>query len=127
MQIKKNDNVLVTTGKEKGKRGRVIAVYPALNRLLVEKLNMIKRHTRPNQQLKQGGIVEKESPFSASRCETDLPESATSPRRSPDRRRMKASARGSVKTATRPWVRSAASAERTVVIRFAAEEMGHYG
>jgi large subunit ribosomal protein L24 len=66
MQIKKNDNVLVTTGKEKGKRGRVIAVYPAQNRLLVEKLNMIKRHTRPNQQLKQGGIVEKESPFSAS-------------------------------------------------------------
>ncbi len=65
MQIKKNDNVMVISGKEKGKRGRVIAVYPATNRLLIEKLNMIKRHTRPNQQLRQGGIVEKESPISA--------------------------------------------------------------
>lgn len=66
MQIKKNDTIVVTAGKEKGKRGRVIAVYPAQNRLLVEKLNMIKRHTKPNQQLKQGGIVEKEGPISAS-------------------------------------------------------------
>ena len=66
MQIKKNDNVMIISGKEKGKRGRVIAVYPGTNRLLVEKLNMIKRHTRPNQQLRQGGIVERESPLSAS-------------------------------------------------------------
>ncbi len=66
MQIKKNDNVMVISGKEKGKRGRVIAVYPATNRVLVEKLNMIKRHTRPTQQIRQGGIVEKESPISAS-------------------------------------------------------------
>ena len=65
MQIKKNDNVLVTAGKEKGKRGRVIAVYPRENRVLIEKLNMIKRHTRPNQQLRQGGIVEKENAISA--------------------------------------------------------------
>ncbi|MDH4161073.1 MAG: 50S ribosomal protein L24 [Nitrospirota bacterium] len=65
MQIKKNDTVLVTAGKEKGKRGRVIAVYPSNNRVLIEKLNMIKRHTKPNQQLKQGGIVERESPISA--------------------------------------------------------------
>lgn len=66
MQIKKNDNVMVVSGKEKGKRGRVIAVYPTTNRLLIEKLNMIKRHTKPNQQLRQGGILEKESPISAS-------------------------------------------------------------
>jgi large subunit ribosomal protein L24 len=65
MQIKKNDTVVVTAGKEKGKRGRVIAVYPRENRILIEKLNMIKRHTRPNQQLRQGGIMEKESPISA--------------------------------------------------------------
>ena len=65
MQIKKNDTVLVMSGKEKGKRGRVIAVYPRENRVLIEKLNMIKRHTRPNQQLRQGGILEKESPISA--------------------------------------------------------------
>src|SRR5512144_2884442 len=66
MQIKKNDNVMVISGKEKGKRGRVIAVYPSTNRLLIEKLNMIKRHTKPNQQLKQGGIMEKEGPIAAS-------------------------------------------------------------
>lgn len=66
MQIRKNDNVIVMTGKEKGKKGRVIAVYPRTNRILIEKLNMIKRHTRPNQQLRQGGIVEKESPIAAS-------------------------------------------------------------
>jgi large subunit ribosomal protein L24 len=66
MQIKKNDTVMVVSGKEKGKRGRVIAVYPATNRLLIEKLNMIKRHTKPNQQLRQGGILEKESPIAAS-------------------------------------------------------------
>ncbi len=66
MQIRKNDNVLVVSGKEKGKKGRVIAVYPGTNRLLIEKLNMIKRHTRPNQQLRQGGIVEKESPIAIS-------------------------------------------------------------
>ncbi len=66
MQIRKNDNVMVVSGKEKGKKGRVIAVYPSTNRLLIEKLNMIKRHTRPTQQLRQGGIVEKESSISVS-------------------------------------------------------------
>jgi len=65
MQIKKNDSVIVTSGKEKGKKGRVIAVYPSANRILIEKLNMIKRHTRPTQELKQGGILEKEGPISA--------------------------------------------------------------
>ena len=73
MHIKKNDNVMVVTGKEKGKKGRVIAVYPSTNRLLVEKLNMIKRHTRPNQQMKQGGIVEKESPIAASNAKLICP------------------------------------------------------
>jgi large subunit ribosomal protein L24 len=73
MQIKKNDNVMVVSGKEKGKRGRVIAVYPSTNRVLVEKLNMIKRHTRPNQQLKQGGIVEKEGPIAASNARLICP------------------------------------------------------
>lgn len=66
MDIKKNDTVLVIAGKEKGKRGRVIAAYPKENRVLVEKLNIIKRHTRPNQQLRQGGIVEKEAPLARS-------------------------------------------------------------
>ena len=80
MQIKKNDNVMVISGKEKGKKGRVIAVYPSTNRLLIEKLNMIKRHTRPNQQLRQGGIVEKESPISAVERQARSAQSATSRR-----------------------------------------------
>jgi large subunit ribosomal protein L24 len=66
MQIKKNDNVVVVSGKERGKRGRVIAVFPSSNRVLIEKLNMIKRHTRPTQQIRQGGIVEKENPIAVS-------------------------------------------------------------
>ena len=61
INIKKGDTVKVITGKEKGKTGRVLAVYPKRERLLVEKLNMVKRHMKPNQQFKQGGIVEKES------------------------------------------------------------------
>ena len=73
IQIKKNDNVLVTSGKEKGKRGRVIAVYPAENRLLVEKLNVVKRHTKPTQQIRQGGIVEKESPLSVANVKLVFP------------------------------------------------------
>lgn len=73
MQIKKNDTVVVTTGREKGKRGRVISVHPAENRLVVEKLNMIKRHTRPNQQLRQGGILEKEAPISAANVKLVCP------------------------------------------------------
>jgi large subunit ribosomal protein L24 len=73
MQIKKNDNVMVVSGKEKSKKGRVIAVYPSTNKILIEKLNMIKRHTRPNQQLKQGGIVEKENPIAASNVKLICP------------------------------------------------------
>ncbi len=76
MQIKKNDTVEVTTGRDRGKRGRVIAVHPAENRLVVEKLNMIKRHTRPNQQMRQGGIVQKEAPLSASNVKLICPKCA---------------------------------------------------
>jgi len=60
--IRKNDNVLVITGKDRGKRGRVLRVLPDKNRLIVEGVNMIKRHTKPNPQRQvQGGIVEKEA------------------------------------------------------------------
>ncbi len=59
--IKKNDMAEVMAGKEKGKRGKVLLVYPERGRVLVEKLNMIKRHTRPDEQNQQGGIIEKEA------------------------------------------------------------------
>lgn len=58
--IRKNDAVMVIAGKEKGKKGRVLTVYPEKGRVIVEKLNIIKRHQKPTQKQKQGGIVEKE-------------------------------------------------------------------
>lgn len=64
--IKKNDTVLVITGDEKGKTGRVIAVQKEKNRLLVERLNMIKKHMKPNKNQTQGGIIEKEGPIQRS-------------------------------------------------------------
>lgn len=62
LDIKKNDTVLVITGDEKGKRGRVLSVEKAKNRILVESVNMIKKHMKPNKQYSQGGIIEKEAP-----------------------------------------------------------------
>ena len=65
--IRKNDNVLVVTGKDRGKRGRVLRVAPDKNRLVVEGVNIIKRHTRPNPQKNiKGGIVEREAAIHAS-------------------------------------------------------------
>ena len=67
IQIKKNDQVRVIAGRDKGKSGRVLSVDPRTNKVLVEHISMIKRHTRPNpaKQIK-GGIAERESPISVS-------------------------------------------------------------
>jgi len=64
--IKVNDTVTVISGKEKGKQGRVLKVLPGKERVVVEKINFIKRHTKPSQQSRQGGIVEKEGPVHVS-------------------------------------------------------------
>ena len=67
MKIKKGDNVEVMSGKDAGKRGRVLVVDRDRERVVVEGVNMIKRHTRPNPQKKiQGGIVEREAAIHAS-------------------------------------------------------------
>jgi len=66
LHVKKDDNVIVITGKDKGKKGRVIAAYPRENRVLVEGVNMVKRHTRPSQANPQGGIIEREAPIHVS-------------------------------------------------------------
>ena len=63
MHVHREDTVLVLTGKDQGKKGRVIRLFPKAEKALVEKINMVKRHTRPNQQLPQGGIMEKEAPI----------------------------------------------------------------
>ena len=62
MSIKKNDVVFVIAGKEKGKRGRVLSVYPSKDMMLIEKINMIKKHMKPTRKYAQGGIIEKEAP-----------------------------------------------------------------
>jgi large subunit ribosomal protein L24 len=61
--IKKNDTVMVIAGKEKGKTGKVMRIVTKKDRVIVEKLNMVKRHMRPGQNSRQGGILEKESPI----------------------------------------------------------------
>jgi len=66
VHIKKNDMVIVTKGKEKGKSGKVLRVFPEKGKAIVEKLNFIKRHAKPSQQMRQGGIIEKEAPLTVS-------------------------------------------------------------
>ena len=67
MSIRKNDQVIVRAGKDRGKKGRVLSVVPEKNRVVVEGVNMIKRHTRPNPQKNiKGGIVEREAAIHAS-------------------------------------------------------------
>ncbi len=61
-KIRKGDSVVVRTGRDKGKRGDVLKVIPAENRVIVQGVNMVKRHTKPSQ-AGPGGIVEKEAPI----------------------------------------------------------------
>lgn len=76
MKIKKGDNVEVRSGKDAGKRGRVLRVDRDRDRVVVEGVNMIKRHTRPNPQKKiQGGIVEREAAIHVSNVMVVSPDS----------------------------------------------------
>jgi len=59
-RVRKGDTVVVIAGKEKGKRGKVLRVDHKTNRVVVERVMMVKRHTKPSQQNPQGGIIEKE-------------------------------------------------------------------
>jgi len=73
--IRKNDTVAINAGKDRGKRGRVLKVLPTNNRLIVEGVNLIKRHTRPNPQRNiQGGIIEREAALHASNVQLVCPE-----------------------------------------------------
>ena len=73
--IRRNDTVLVITGKDRGKRGRVLKVLPDKNRLVIEGVNMIKRHTKanPGKNIK-GGIIEREASLHASNVQLVCPE-----------------------------------------------------
>jgi large subunit ribosomal protein L24 len=63
MRIRKNDQVVVISGNSRGKQGKVLKVFPEKNRVIVEGVNIMKRHTRPNQKNPQGGIIQRESPI----------------------------------------------------------------
>jgi large subunit ribosomal protein L24 len=66
-KIKKGDLVEVISGKDKGKRGKVLRVIPKEGKVVVEGVNMVKRHQRPNPRMREGGIVEREAPIYASK------------------------------------------------------------
>lgn len=65
-RIRKGDTVIVISGRERGKTGKVMLVDLRAGKVVVEKLNIIKRHTKPNQKAKQGGILEREAPLQMS-------------------------------------------------------------
>lgn len=65
-KIKKNDTVKVIAGKDKDKEGKVIAVYPKKNKVLVEGVNVVTKHTKPSMANQQGGIVHQEAPIDLS-------------------------------------------------------------
>ena len=63
-KLRKNDMVMVIAGKDRGRQGRILRIFPATDRVIVERVNMIKRHTRPNPSKNlAGGISEKEAPL----------------------------------------------------------------
>ena len=63
MKIKKEDTVMVISGNYRGETGRVLELYPKLQKVLVEGINLRKKHTKPNQQNQKGGILSKELPI----------------------------------------------------------------
>ncbi len=73
MKIVKNDTVLVISGNYRGKKGKVLKVFPKNQRIIVEGVNFIKRHTKPTQKNQQGGIIEKEATIHVSNCKVICP------------------------------------------------------
>lgn len=67
MKVKKGDLVRVISGKDKGKEGKILRVIPKLNKIIVENVNVVKKHQRPTQQLREGGIIEQPSPIHVSK------------------------------------------------------------
>jgi large subunit ribosomal protein L24 len=66
MHVRKGDQVVVIAGKEKGKRGRVLRLLTSAGRVVIERVNMVKRHTKPSQRNPRGGIIEKEGSVESS-------------------------------------------------------------
>ena len=73
MSIKKDDVVVVLSGKDKGKQGKVLEVQPKAGKVIVEKVNVVSRHTKPRKQGDQGGILKKEAPIYACKVQRVCP------------------------------------------------------
>ena len=73
MNVKKNDTVVVLSGKDKGKKGKVLSVDPETRKVVVEKVNVASRHQKPRKQGEEGGILQKETPMYASKVMTVCP------------------------------------------------------
>lgn len=75
LSVKKNDEVKIISGKDKGKIGKVLKVFPKKQRIIVERVNLIKKHTRANPKKQiQAGIIEKEAPIHVSKVMVICPE-----------------------------------------------------
>lgn len=75
-QVRKDDQVEVLTGKDKGRVGKILRVDPMANKAIVEKVNMVKRHTKPNPANQQGGIINKEAMIDLSNLKLICPKCA---------------------------------------------------
>ena len=73
MNVKKGDTVIVLSGKDKGKQGKVLEVQPKAGKVIVEKVNVVSRHTKPRKQGETGGIVEREAALYASKVQVVCP------------------------------------------------------
>ena len=73
MNVKKNDTVVVLSGKDKGKQGKVLSVDPEARKVVVEKVNVASRHQKPRRQGEEGGIIQKETPIYACKVMTVCP------------------------------------------------------
>ena len=73
LSIKSGDTVVVLSGKDKGKQGKVMTAMPETGKVIVEKVNMVSRHTKPRQQGEQGGILQKEAPIYACKVQVVCP------------------------------------------------------
>ena len=88
MNIKKGDTVLIITGKDKGKEGTVSRALPQVNKVIIEGLNIVKKHVRPQGQTQQGGIIEKAMPIQVSNVMLKCTECNEPTRVAHDRRKM---------------------------------------
>ena len=73
MSIRKDDTVIVLSGKDKGKQGKVLSVLPKESKVIVEKVNIVSRHTKPRKQGEEGGILKKEAPIYACKVQKVCP------------------------------------------------------